>query len=174
MALELTSSPVADAAMQFRKYKTMAESAIAQIDDAALFAAADEESNSIAVVMAHVGGNMKSRWTDFLTSDGEKPWRNRDAEFEERTVSRGELLAAWDAGWQATFDTMAGLTDADLSKVITIRGEAHTVLQAIGRSVAHCAYHVGQIVWMAKHHKGSEWKTLTMPRKTPPRPQSSL
>ncbi len=173
MALELTSSPVADATAQFRKYKNMAEAAIAQVDDDALFATADGESNSIAMVMAHVGGNMKSRWTDFLTSDGEKPWRDRDAEFEQRAVSREDLLAAWEAGWQAAFTSMAVLTDADLASVITIRGEAHTVLQAIGRSVSHCAYHVGQIVWMAKHYKGSEWKTLTMPRKTPPRPQSS-
>ncbi len=165
MALELTASPVVDATLQFHKYKKMAEAAIAQIDDVALFAKADDESNSIAVVIAHIGGNLKSRWTDFLTSDGEKPWRNRDAEFEPSFNSRADLLVLWESGWQATFDTMATLTDADLGRIVTIRREDHTVLQAIGRSVAHCAYHVGQIVWMAKHHKGAEWKTLTMPKR---------
>jgi len=166
MALELTASPLADAISQFRKYKKMAEASVAQIDDRALFARADDVSNSIAVLMAHIGGNMKSRWTDFLTTDGEKPWRNRDQEFDPDTWDRTELLRIWEEGWSAAFETMAALTDADLGRTVTIRGEAHTVLQAVGRSVTHCAYHVGQIVWLAKHHKKDDWKTLSIPRKS--------
>jgi hypothetical protein len=167
MALEQTTSPVEDARQNFRKYKKMAEDAVAQIDDHALFAKADAESNSIAIVMLHIGGNLRSRWTDFLSTDGEKPWRNRDAEFDPAIQTRDGVWAAWEAGWTATFETMEMLGDRDLARTITIRGEAHTVLQAISRSVAHTAYHVGQIVWMAKHHKGGDWKTLSMPKKRP-------
>jgi len=120
--------------------------------------------NSIALVMKHMVGNMRSRWTDFLTSDGEKPNRNRDQEFIDAPQSRQELMAAWEEGWGLVFGALEPLTDADLGRTITIRGEAHSVLQAINRQIAHYAYHVGQIVMLAKHFQGPQWNSLTIPR----------
>jgi hypothetical protein len=135
-----------------------------QAPDAALFTSLDEESNSIAIIVKHVAGNLRSRWTDFLTSDGEKPNRNRDSEFEAPPKTRAELLAMWEASWKILFDSLAGVTEADLTRTITIRGEAHSVMQAINRNITHTAYHVGQIVFLAKHFAGLKWTALTIPR----------
>ena len=149
----------------FRALKTQAEAALAQADDAAFFAVLDNESNSLAVLVAHLAGNALSRWTDFLTTDGEKPTRRRDAEFDlDPGLTRGDLMAAWDAGWRAVFAAVEPLTPSDLGRTVTIRGEPHTVMQAILRQTRHYAYHVGQIVQLAKHYRGGEWQTLSLPR----------
>ena len=124
---------------------------MSQVDDSGLFTSLDEESNSIAIIVKHLAGNMRSRWTDFLTTDGEKPDRDRDSEFEAPPKTREELLALWEAGWKLTFDALAPLTDADLTRTVYIRSEAHSVMQTLHRQVAHYAYHVGQIVYLAKH-----------------------
>lgn len=149
----------------FRSLKDQAERALAQADDGAFFATLDAGSNSLAVLVAHMAGNARSRWTDFLTADGEKPDRNRDAEFElEPGVSREELMRRWEAGWGALFAALEPLTAADLDRTVTIRGEPHSVMQAVLRQVRHYAYHVGQIVQLAKHYRGAEWETLSIPR----------
>lgn len=165
MPLEFTASYLADSLSLFRNYKKLAERAISQVSDENLFAKIDPESNSIAIVMRHMAGNMLSRWTDFLTSDGEKPWRDRDSEFADEPQTRDALLARWEEGWACVFAAVEPLTDADLPTRVTIRGEAHSVLQAIGRQVTHYAYHVGQIVLLAKHLQSAEWKPLTIPKK---------
>jgi len=164
MAVEFTASPLKDSLALFRYYKSLAERAIQQVTDQQLHTTLDEEMNSIALVMKHMVGNMRSRWTDFLTSDGEKPNRNRDQEFIDAPQSRQELMAAWEEGWGFVFGALEPLTDADLGRTITIRGEAHSVLQAINRQIAHYAYHVGQIVMLAKHFQGPQWNSLTIPR----------
>ncbi|HKS80358.1 MAG TPA: DUF1572 domain-containing protein [Candidatus Acidoferrales bacterium] len=164
MTLQFTTSFVKDTVDLFRYYKGLAERAMAQAPDEALFAALDAESNSIAINVKHMAGNMRSRWTDFLTSDGEKPDRNRDSEFEAPPQTRADLIALWEAGWNILFDALAPLTDADLSRTIYIRSEAHSVMQAINRQVAHYSYHVGQIVYLAKHFAADGWKSLTVPR----------
>lgn len=164
MTLQFTTSYVKDTVDLFRYYKGLAERAMAQATDEALFAALDAESNSIAINVKHMAGNMRSRWTDFLTSDGEKPDRNRDSEFEAPPQTRADLIALWEAGWKILFDALAPLTDADLSRTIYIRSEAHSVMQAINRQVAHYSYHVGQIVYLAKHFAADGWKSLTVPR----------
>lgn len=164
MTLQFTTSYVKDTVDLFRYYKGLAERAMAQAPDEALFAALDAESNSIAINVKHMAGNMRSRWTDFLTSDGEKPDRNRDSEFEAPPQTRADLIALWEAGWKILFDALAPLTDADLSRTIYIRSEAHSVMQAINRQVAHYSYHVGQIVYLAKHFAADGWKSLTVPR----------
>lgn len=149
----------------FRSLKDQAERALAQADDGAFFATLDAGSNSLAVLVAHMAGNARSRWTDFLTADGEKPDRNRDTEFElEPGVSREELMRRWEAGWGALFAALEPLTAADLNRTVTIRGEPHSVMQAVLRQVRHYAYHVGQIVQLAKHYRGAEWETLSIPR----------
>jgi hypothetical protein len=154
-----------DCVVQLRKLKTQAEKAIAQIEDGHLFATLDPESNSIAIIMKHIAGNMRSRWTDFLTSDGEKPNRNRDTEFEQDTdETRAALLARWEEGWDRFAKTITSLSPADLNKTITIRGESHSVIEAINRQMTHYAAHVGQIVLLAKHYAGSRWQTLSIPR----------
>jgi hypothetical protein len=160
----LTDSYLTDAIAIFRQYKNLAERAIAQAPDEALTATLDPESNSIAIIVKHMYGNMRSRWTDFLTSDGEKPDRNRDTEFESPATSRAQLIAQWEAGWKYVFDALASLTDADLSRKVLIRSEAHSVTQAINRQVAHYSYHVGQIVFLSKHFASAHWTTLTVPR----------
>jgi hypothetical protein len=165
MAHEFTTSYVKDATDLLRYYKRLGDRAMAQAPDAALFASLDEESNSIAIIVKHVAGNMLSRWTDFLTTDGEKPGRKRDTEFEDPPKTREELLAHWEAGWQCMFDALAQLTDADLTRTVYIRTEPHSVMQAIQRQVGHYAYHVGQIVYLAKHFSGAKWTTLTVPRR---------
>jgi hypothetical protein len=164
MALEFTTSYLKDSIELLRHHKKLAERAIGQVPDEVLTATLDPESNSIAIIVKHLTGNMQSRWTDFLTSDGEKPTRNRDAEFEAPPQTRAELLALWESSWQIAFDALAALTEEDLSRTIRIRGERHSVMQAINRQVAHYAYHIGQIVYIAKHFAAGNWNSLTIPR----------
>src|ERR1700691_3692962 len=157
-----------DAISLFRYNKRIGDGAIAQAPDASLAATLDPESNSIATIVKHLSGNMRSRWTNFLTTDGEKPDRNRDGEFEEPPRTRAELLEMWERGWKLVFDALEPLTDADLARTVTIRTEAHSVMQAINRQIAHYSYHVGQIVLLAKHGAASttgNWSSLTVPRK---------
>ncbi len=149
---------------EFQKTRQLADRAIAQLGDAALHVQLDPESNSVAALMAHMSGNMRSRWTDFLTTDGEKPWRQRDAEFEPQTLTREALLAAWDDGWTVLFATLATLTDDDLARTVTIRGEGQTVLAALTRQLGHYAGHAYQIVLLAKHLQGPAWRTLSIAR----------
>src|SRR6266581_1140732 len=151
MAHQLTTSYSKDSTDIFRYYKNLGERAMAQCPDEGLFTTLDQESNSIAIIVKHMAGNMRSRWTDFLTSDGEKPDRHRDSEFEEPPKTRAELLDLWERGWKYLFDALEPLTDADLARTVTIRTEPHSVMQAINRQVAHYAHHVGQIVFLAKH-----------------------
>jgi hypothetical protein len=150
---------------QFRGHKRLAEGAMAQLKDEDFFVALDAESNSIAVIVKHLAGNMRSRFVDFLTSDGEKPDRHRDQEFEIGPgTTREEVMRWWEAGWGHVFAAIASLTSDDVMKNVTIRSEPHTVLQALNRQVAHYAYHIGQIVFLAKHLRAEEWKTLSVPR----------
>jgi Protein of unknown function (DUF1572) len=165
MALERTDSYLKDSLAVFRYYKKLGESAMAQCPDAGLIAELDGQSNSIAIIVKHLHGNMISRWTDFLTSDGEKATRNRDGEFEEAPKTRVEILELWDAGWKCFLGALEGLSDADITKTVTIRGEAHSVMQAINRQVAHYSYHVGQIAFLTRHYAGPNWKSLTIPKK---------
>jgi hypothetical protein len=156
---------LSDVLLLFRRYKEMAERSIAQVTDEELFTAIGTENNSIAVIMKHMAGNMRSRWTDFLTSDGEKPDRYRDREFIiEDTDSNDALMTRWEAGWKCVFDAIEPLTAEDLQRTIYIRAEPHSVIEAINRQLTHYAYHVGQIVMLAKHFRGSDWRTLSVPR----------
>jgi hypothetical protein len=164
MALEFTTSYIEDALAVLRYYKKLAERAMEQVEDQQLFAVLDDEANSIAIVVKHMTGNMRSRWTDFLTSDGEKPNRNRDSEFVDPPSTRAALLADWENGWNCVFGAIAPLTDADLVRRVTIRGEAHSVMQAINRQLAHYPHHVGQIVLLAKHFACDRWQSLSVPR----------
>jgi hypothetical protein len=148
----------------FRSQKDLADKAIAQLSDAELFWQPDPESNSVAVNMKHLAGNMVSRWTDFLTSDGEKPDRNRDSEFEIYEQDADRLRAYWERGYSVFFATLDSLSEADLLKKVAIRSEPHTVIQAIQRQLSHYGYHIGQIVALAKHINGENWKTLSIPR----------
>ena len=165
MALEFTTSYLRDSLTLLRYYKNLAERAMAQVQDEQLAATLDEEMNSIAIVVKHLAGNMRSRWTDFLTSDGEKPDRNRDTEFDEPPQNRTDLLTMWEAGWACLFSALEPLTEADLERTVTIRGEAHSVMQAINRQVAHYPYHIGQIVMLAKHFQSHAWESLSVPRR---------
>jgi uncharacterized damage-inducible protein DinB len=164
MALQFTNSYLEDSLAVFRYYKGLAERAMAQLTDEQLFVVLDDESNSIAIIVKHMVGNMRSRWTDFLTSDGEKANRRRDEEFVDPPETRAALLAAWEEGWGVMLQTLESLTDADMTLTVTIRGEAYSVMQAINRQVAHYSYHCGQIVLLAKHLNHSGWKPLTVPR----------
>jgi hypothetical protein len=164
MPLELTTSYIKDATDVFKHYKRLAERSMEQAPDEALVAVLDGESNSIAVIVKHMAGNMRSRWTDFLTTDGEKADRNRDTEFETPPQTRAEILVMWEGGWKCLFDALEPLTDADMNRTVKIRSEAHSVMQAINRQVAHYSYHVGQIVFLAKHFAGGKWKAVTVPR----------
>ena len=164
MAHELTTSYLADSINLFRYYKSTGERAMAQSSEDGLFAVLDPESNSIAILVKHLAGNMRSRWTEFLTTDGEKPGRNRDSEFESPPRTRAEVMSLWDAGWACVFEALAPLTEGDLLRVVPIRGEPHSVMQAINRQMAHYSYHVGQIVYLAKHFAGSNWTAITVPR----------
>ena len=149
----------------FRNYKSLADKAIAQVSDDEFFARLDAESNGIALIVKHLAGNFRSRWTQFLTTDGEKPDRDRDHEFETSDDDGKEkLLESWERGWQILFASIESLQPADLTATVTIRGQAHTVLEAANRALAHCAYHVGQIVFLAKHFRASEWQSLSVPR----------
>jgi hypothetical protein len=165
MALKFTTSYLEDSLALFAYYKKLAERAMDQLTDDQLFATLDGEANSIAIIVKHMSGNMLSRWTDFLTTDGEKPNRNRDAEFEAPPATRAALLATWGAGWACLFSALQPLTDADLARTVTIRGEVHSVLQAINRQLAHYPHHVGQIVLLAKHFAHDHWQSLSVPRK---------
>jgi hypothetical protein len=164
MALRFTTSYVEDSLSIFRYYKKLAERAMQQVSDDQLFAALDGESNSIAIIVKHMAGNMRSRWADFLTSDGEKPGRDRDEEFSNPPPTREALLELWEDGWQRLLGTLESLSDADIGRSITIRGEAHSVMQAINRQVAHYSYHCGQIVFLAKHLCHDRWQNLSVPR----------
>jgi len=164
MAHEFTTSYLKDATQLFRYYKRLGDRAIEQVPDDALFAVLDAESNSIAIIVKHLAGNMRSRWTDFLTSDGEKPGRNRDSEFEAPPGTRVDLLALWEPSWKLVFEALNPLEESDLGRTIYVRGEAHSVMQAINRNLAHTAYHIGQIVYLAKHFAGPKWNSLTVPR----------
>ena len=155
-----------DSLVQLRKLKAQADKAMTQVDESQFFALLDPDANSIALIVKHVAGNMRSRWTDFLTSDGEKPDRHRDTEFEIGTAdTREAILARWEAGWSLVFTAIASIQPDDLGKTVTIRNEPHTVVQAIHRQVSHYASHVGQIVLLAKHFAGPGWKTLSIPKK---------
>jgi hypothetical protein len=164
MALKFTTSYLEDAEAIFRQYKRLAEAAMAQLSDDQLFCALDEESNSIAILVKHMAGNMLSRWSDFLATDGEKPWRNRDEEFTTPPEGREALLALWERGWETLFAALEPLTEADLIRTVTIRGEAHSVMQTINRQLAHYPYHCGQIIFLAKHLKHEDWHCLSVPR----------
>lgn len=164
MALEFTTSYIQDSLSVFHYYKRLAERGMVQIRDEQLFAVLDPEMNSIAVLVKHMVGNMRSRWTDFLTSDGEKPDRDRDSEFLDPPQTRETLMTLWEQGWECLFSALEPVSDQDLSRTVTIRGEAHSVMQAINRQVAHYAYHCGQIVLLAKHHQNDKWQSLSIPR----------
>ena len=167
MAHQLTASYLKDSLDLFRFYKKLAERAIEQCPDEGLFTILDAESNSIAIIVKHMAGNMRSRWTDFLTTDGEKPDRNRDSEFEQPPKTRAGLLAMWEQGWKCLFDALEPLADADLSRTVTIRTERHSVMQAINRQMGHYSYHMGQMAFLAKHFaaQSGRWTALTVPRK---------
>jgi hypothetical protein len=166
MADHFDGNWLVDVRVQFEKMKRLAESALAQARDDELNVAIDAESNSLAVIAKHMAGNLRSRFTDFLTSDGEKPDRNRDGEFEiNGPVGRHAVLEDWERGWQVLFNTLESLTPADLGREVLIRGERHTVVQALNRQLTHHSYHVGQIVFLAKHLRSKDWKTLSMPRR---------
>jgi len=160
----ITEEYLADALSSFRAYKKLADKAIAQTRDDELFVKLDEEGNSIAIVMKHMAGNMISRWTDFLTSDGEKPDRNRDMEFVIENSNKDDLLAYWERGWKCVFDAIEPLAPDDFSRKVMIRGQEHTIVQAINRQLMHYAYHIGQIVFLAKHFRATEWRSLSIPR----------
>jgi hypothetical protein len=164
MALEFTTSFLEDAVSLFRYYKKLAEGAMAQVTDEQLTLALDPEMNSIAIIVKHMAGNMRARWTGFPSADGESPTRDRDSEFVDPPQSRAELMAVWEEGWRCVFSALEPLSDADLGRRLTIRGEAHSVMQAINRQLAHYAYHTGQIVFLAKQIQRGEWKSLTIPR----------
>ena len=164
MALQFTTSFLEDALALFRFSKGLADRAIAQLTDEQLYTTLDPEANSIALIVKHMAGNMRSRWTDFLTTDGEKPNRNRDSEFVDPPATRAELLALWEDGWSHLFTAIEPLSEADLARTITIRGEAHSVLQAINRQLGHMSYHTGQIVLLAKHLASDRWQSLSVPR----------
>ena len=154
-----------DIARAFRNYKALGERAMAQVSDENLHALVDPDANSIAIIVKHVGGNLRSRFTDFLSSDGEKPNRNRDDEFEMPVqASRAQVLDWWESGWAVTLGAIDALTPEDLDRTIHIRGEAFLVMEALSRSITHTAYHVGQIVMMAKHLAGPHWATLSIPK----------
>lgn len=148
-----------------KRTKSQAEKAIAQLKDEDLHWQPDPESNSIAIIMKHMAGNMISRWTDFLTTDGEKPGRNRDNEFVDAVPSRADLMKLWEKGWECALGAIESLTPSDLNKTVHIRGEAHSVPLAIVRQLSHYSGHAGQIVYIAKHRRGRDWKTLSMPKK---------
>ena len=147
----------------FHRYKRMSEASIAQVRDADLYERLSPEQNSIAIIIQHLHGSTVSRWTDFLTTDGEKPDRNRDAEFVDRGLPRDALMALWHEAWECLFAALEALSDKDLDRGVKIRGEPHTVAMAIARQLAHCAWHAAQIALLSKHYVGSQWKYLTIP-----------
>ncbi len=164
MPVEFTISYLADAQAILRQYKQMGDRAMQQVNDQQLFETLSGEANSIAITVKHIAGNMRSRLTDFLTTDGEKPDRNRDSEFVDPPATRAALLDTWEAGWALVFGALDGLSDLDLGRTVLIRGEKHSVMQAINRQMAHYASHVGQIVLLAKHFAGERWQSLSIPK----------
>ncbi|MGB8474692.1 MAG: DUF1572 domain-containing protein [Candidatus Acidiferrum sp.] len=167
MPHQLSTSYLSDSIGLFHYYKKLAERAMAQCPEESLFTALDPESNSIAIIVKHMAGNMRSRWRDFLTTDGEKPDRHRDTEFENPPHTRAELMDVWERGWKYVFDALEPLKEEDLTRTVTIRSEPHSVMQAINRQVAHYAHHIGQILFLAKHFtftKTGKWESLSVPR----------
>jgi hypothetical protein len=162
--MNVSSHYLEEVRRQFHGHKRLGEGAMAQMNDEEFFITLDPESNSIALIVKHLAGNMRSRFTDFLTTDGEKPDRNRDQEFEVGELSRPELMLRWEEGWNVVFGAIDGLKADDLMRTVTIRQQPHTVLQALNRQLAHYAYHVGQIVFLAKHLRSNDWKSLSVPR----------
>jgi hypothetical protein len=160
-----TTDYIADSIAIFHQYKRSAEKAMEQVSDEDFFRLIDPESNSIAIIVKHIAGNMRSRWTDFLTTDGEKPDRQRDTEFEMvPNATRVEIMQLWENGWKLVFDALTPLDEKDLTRKIFIRGEPHSVMQAVNRQVAHYANHIGQIILLAKHFKGKEFQTVSVPK----------
>ena len=157
------TSVIQSIAGEYRRYKVLAEGALAQLSDTEICAPAPGDGNSIATICWHISGNLRSRFTEFLTSDGEKPWRNREEEFQARSVTKAELLAHWEQGWSPLFVTLGALTDGDLSRTVTIRGLALGVDEALHRSLAHTSYHVGQVVYAARALRGVAWRFLSIP-----------
>jgi hypothetical protein len=164
MALKFTTSYPEDSLALFRYYKKLAERAMEQVTDEQLLTVLDGEANSIAIIVKHMAGNMRSRWMDFLSSDGEKPDRNRESEFEDPPATRDALMKHWEQGWNYLFTAIEPLSQADMERTITIRGEAHSVMQAINRQMGHYSYHCGQIVFLAKRLQHDQWKSLSIPR----------
>jgi hypothetical protein len=165
MTTDIAAHYLDEAHRQMRGHKRLAEGAMAQLEDEELFVTLDSESNSIAVIVKHMAGNMRSRFTDFLTADGEKPDRYRDQEFElSPATTRADLTKWWEEGWGCVFSALEALKTEDIMRTVTIRGEPHTLLQPINRQIAHYAYHTGQIVFLAKHIRSSKWKTLSIAR----------
>jgi hypothetical protein len=165
MAFEVSQHYLEEVRRQMRGHKHMGEDAMAQLKDEEFFATLDPESNSVAILVKHLAGNMRSRFTDFLSSDGEKPDRFRDREFElTASTTRADVMKWWEEGWALVFAAIDGLRPEDVLRTVTIRGEPHTVLQAINRQIAHYAQHIGQIVFLAKHLRSKDWKTLSIPR----------
>jgi hypothetical protein len=164
MSEQIIKDYLSDTAECFGAQKKLAERALAQIRDEDFFRAIDSEANSPAAVVKHIGGNLRSRWTDFLTSDGEKPDRDRDSEFVTDEDTRESVINVWNAGWTALLDTLEHLSVEDLDKPVTIRGENYTVVRALNRALAHAAQHIGQIIFLAKHFRSSDWETLSVPK----------
>jgi hypothetical protein len=164
MAPHFTTSYLEDALEVFHQSKKLAERAMEQVTDENLFISLAPETNSIAVIVKHLSGNMRSRWTDFLTTDGEKPDRNRDGEFIDPPETRQAMLESWGDGWSRLFAALESLSEADLVRTVTIRGEPHSVMQAVNRQIAHYSLHVGQIVLLARHFAGYRWKSLSIPK----------
>jgi len=165
MAHQFTTSYLSDSLGLLRMYKSMGERAMAQVTDEHLQRALDPESNSIAVIVKHMAGNMRSRWTDFLATDGEKPDRQRDSEFEGPPATRAALMELWESGWRYVFAALEPLSDSDMERTVYIRNEPHSVMQAINRQLGHYACHIGQIVFLAKHFQSSQWVSLSIPRR---------
>ncbi|MCU0240565.1 MAG: DUF1572 domain-containing protein [Pyrinomonadaceae bacterium] len=164
MTNQIIENYLSDAIQSFRNYKKLADKAIAQVSDEDFFRQIDAESNSIAIIIKHIAGNQISRWTDFLTTDGEKDFRNRDSEFISENETRESLLGFWERGWKCLFDALESLSVDDFSKTITIRGQAHTICEAINRQLTHYPMHIGQIIFLAKHFSSADWQTLSVPK----------
>ena len=167
MAHQFSTAYISDSVSLFRYYKKLAERALEQCPDEALLSTFDDESNCIAIIVKHMAGNMRSRWRDFLTTDGEKPDRNRDTEFETPPRTRAEMMAMWESGWKYLFDALEALDESALTRAVTIRTEPHSLMQAINRQMGHYSYHVGQITYLAKHFaaKSGQWTAVTVPRR---------
>ena len=164
MTNQIIENYLSDAIASFRNYKKLAERAMEQVSDEEFFRQIDEESNSIAIIVKHIAGNLKSRWTDFLSSDGEKDFRDRDSEFIVEGDTRESLMEFWDESWQILFDSLEPLKAEDFEKTITIRQQSHTICEAINRQLTHYAYHIGQITFLTKHFRASDWNSLSVPK----------